>query len=372
MRVVQVNCIIDELDREPAELLRAWPTLPLIAEAAAGAGVRVEVLQSARRETVFHRGEVTYRFVAEPRLRRGSGPGCMPWRLTEAIRRIAPDVVHFHGLRTPAHLWAACRAGVPVLVQDHGGVPGYWTRRFGRWSTSRARGGSFTAAEQAKEWGLPAHLPVFPIAESASLFTPGSRDAARAETGVFGQPALLWVGHLDANKDPLTVLRGIAAVLPKLPGLQLWLAFGSNALEGEIEDLLRAFPALRDHAHFLGAVPHRRVEALCRACDLFVLGSYRESCGFAVLEALACGLVPIVTDIPAFREITAGGAVGTLVAPGDAAGFAEAIATQSRRLGPATRERIVAHSEAHLSPAALGRRLARAYEAIAGVQRAKG
>ena len=41
-----------------------------------------------------------------------------------------------------------------------------------------------------------------------------------------------------------------------------------------------------------------RVEELMRAADIFTLGSHREGSGYALTEALACGLPPVVTDIP--------------------------------------------------------------------------
>ena len=49
-----------------------------------------------------------------------------------------------------------------------------------------------------------------------------------------------------------------------------------------------------------------------RAADLFVLGSHREGSGYSLIEALACGLPPIVTDIPSFRSLTGAGVVGAL------------------------------------------------------------
>ena len=41
-----------------------------------------------------------------------------------------------------------------------------------------------------------------------------------------------------------------------------------------------------------------------QAADLFVLGSHREGSGYSLIEALACGLPPVVTDIHAFRTLT--------------------------------------------------------------------
>ena len=46
------------------------------------------------------------------------------------------------------------------------------------------------------------------------------------------------------------------------------------------------------------------------AADLFVVGSHHEGSGYALMEACACGAVPVVTDIPTFRLLT-GGAAGS-------------------------------------------------------------
>jgi len=370
LRVAQINCIIDEQDREPAELLQAWSTMALVAEAAAGAGAEVHVVQSSRTPRSYRAGGVDYRFVPEVRLSTGFGPGLMPWRLAAEIRRIRPDVVHFHGLETPVHLRAASYCSAPVLVQDHASRPSRRAKWARRWSLGRVTACAFTSAEQAEPFAragqLPTHVRVFDIPESSSRFTPGDRQEARAQTGVFGDPALLWVGHLDANKDPLTILRAVVLALEELPELQLWCAFGHTDLLPEVPALLQQHPQLAGHVHLLGQVPHETVETLCRACDMFVLGSHREGSGYALLEALACGLVPVVSDIPSFRSLTGAGAVGSLAAPGDVAGFAAGIIAQARALGSGSRAAVLAYFDAHLSPAALGRRLVRAYETLAG------
>ncbi len=55
--------------------------------------------------------------------------------------------------------------------------------------------------------------------------------------------------------------------------------------------------------HLLGRVPHERIEMLMRAADLFVLGSHREGGNTSLIEALATGLLPVVTDIPSSRSL---------------------------------------------------------------------
>jgi len=177
---------------------------------------------------------------------------------------------------------------------------------------------------------------------------------------------LLWIGHLNRNKDPLTILRAVQIARAELPGLQLWCAFVDSPLLGEVEELLRSDPALAAAVHLLGRVPHHRVETLCRACDFLVSGSRSEGSGYALIEALACGLQPIVSDIPSFRALTGEGNVGELAAVGDARGFADAIVRQARGPAEARRRRVRAHFDRHLSFEMVGAKLVAAYSALAG------
>ena len=93
-----------------------------------------------------------------------------------------------------------------------------------------------------------------------------------------------------------------------------------------------------------------------RAADLFVLGSHREGGSFALIEALATGLTPVVTDIPSSRTLTGDGAVGPLWPCGDWRELAAAL----QRV-PAPRAHVRAHFDAHLSSSAIGRKLYAAY-----------
>jgi glycosyltransferase involved in cell wall biosynthesis len=83
-----------------------------------------------------------------------------------------------------------------------------------------------------------------------------------------------------------------------------------------------------------------------------------------VIEALACGTVPIVTDIPPLRRITGGGAVGALFPPGDAGAMARMLVDWAGRDRIATRYAARDHFERALSIEALGEELRAAYQAL--------
>ena len=101
--------------------------------------------------------------------------------------------------------------------------------------------------------------------------------------------------------------------------------YGTADLAGEVRARIDRHAALRDRVRLIGAVAHERMAAYYSAADLFVVGSHHEGSGYALIEALACGVAPAVTDIPTFRLLTGDGAIGALWRPGDAADCARAI-----------------------------------------------
>lgn len=370
MHVVQIGFLPDPQRRPPEQLLRDWYTLEYVAEAAATAGNRITVLQACFHRHQFSQRGVDYHFVPPD--------GAHAFRTGDFADRLValdPDVVHVHGLGFHHDVLAlhARMPALPILLQDQASrPPRIWRRRLWRRGFSVARGIAFCSREQARPFDdlrlFPAGLELFEISESSAPFMPGDQEAARAATGLHGDPCLLWVGHLNANKDPLAVLGGLSLALGELPGATLWCCFGSAPLMPQVSEFIDADPGLRGRVHLLGKVPHEHMELLMRAADFFVLGSHREGSGCALIEALACGLPPVVTDIPSFRALTgtATGRVGRLWRVGDRAQFADALRSIAREPRTELRARTRAHFDGTASPAALGRQFDTIYRRLAG------
>jgi glycosyltransferase involved in cell wall biosynthesis len=119
---------------------------------------------------------------------------------------------------------------------------------------------------------------------------------------------------------------------------------------------------LRERVVLLGARPHDEVERLFRAADFYVQTSHREAAGYSLVEAMACGTPPIVTDIPATRHIV--GHAGTLTPVGDAAAMAQAIVTMANRDRASLRAATRARFEYALTFDVIGRQLRAAYESL--------
>ena len=367
--VVQIGFFEDPAQRPPAQLLESWPTLVDVAEASARASVRVSVVQACAHSHRILRAGVHYYFLPF-----GTGRGA-DTALGRLLRELAPDVFHVHGLNFPREVarLAALVPGVPIVLQDHASrPPRLWRRAMWRRGMAAAAAITFCAVEQAQPFAgarmLRPGTSVYEIPESTCRFAPGAREEARRQTALAGDPAVLWVGHLDANKDPLTVLDGVSAAARVLPELRLFCCFATAPLLPAVQHRIARDPRLRGRVQLLGRVPHPRIEQLMRAADLFVLGSHHEGSGYSLIEAMACGLPPVVTDIPSFRALTGAGAVGKLWPCGDSRALAQALQWLAARVDDSMRATVRKHFERELSFDALGCKLASMYTQVIGRQ----
>lgn len=362
LRVAQISFFADPAGRSPQALLEAWPSMVDIARAAQGAGAEVTVVQASRSAGRLQADGVDYQFVPATAGMLLANSSAMRALLDER----APQVLHVHGLGflTDLAALAASHPGIPILLQDHANPrPPWW--RWAQWrrGLAPAAGVAFCARAQAEPFRrarlLRASQRIYEVPESTSRFTPGEQAAGRAASGLSGEPCVLWVGRLDANKDPLTVLAGFAEASNALPRAQLWCFFGDAPLLEAVTRRVHSDPRLRGRVHLKGRVPHEHIAHAMRAADLLVLGSHHEGSGYALIEALACGLPAAVTDIPSFRALL--GDAGVLWRCGDARGCAAALLELARRPPAAARAAARVQFERELSFAAMGRKLVSAY-----------
>lgn len=251
------------------------------------------------------------------------------WR---TCRRRRPEVVlcWINGY-APWVLTGAWLAGVSRLITHAGNPP---TMTFSGRLQTRLSGlvawltqarmvccSHYVAARYAQEMGPFASVlrtvhncaPVAPIAEMAEHVR-----RERKERGL----RLIMVATLEAHKDHETLLRAMVVVKQVEPGVQLQLA-GDGTLRAGLERLCARL-GLQQTVSFLGS--RRDVPVLLGRSDLFVFSTTaEEGLGTVLIEALAAGLPVVASDVPACREVLAGGRWGTLVKAGDADALAAAI-----------------------------------------------
>lgn len=339
VHVVFVNFSYPAAVADPDQLLARFAGLTGWADGVMAAGGRATVIQRFGRDARLERNGVACHFVADDH-----GPDLRSWQRSEEVHRcivavcreIGADggaaILHLNGLMYGLQAWLMRRRlprAVPIVAQHHAERPptGVRTAYVSR-GLRAVDGFFFTARPQADPW-LAAGLilpdqPIFEVMEGSTPFRWQERRAARRQTGISGDPVFLWVGRLIDGKDPLTVLRGFEEVLADRPAARLVMVYGSDDLLPQVRERLATSPALTSAVTLLGQLPHAQVEPVCNSADYFVLGSHSEGSGYALAEALACGVVPVVTDIPSFRWMTDDGQIGALWPPGDAGAFAAA------------------------------------------------
>ncbi len=165
-------------------------------------------------------------------------------------------------------------------------------------------------------------------AVDSSLFFPGDRIAARRALGLPTEaPIVISVGHLISRKRHHVLIDAFANVLRRTPDARL-LIVGGPSFESDYPGRLHkqvSTLGLDDAVTFLGNLDADRVGEYLRAANLFALGTQREGCCNAVLEALACGLPVVTTPVGDNAHFVADGENGFIVDVDDRRGMAKAI-----------------------------------------------
>lgn len=143
----------------------------------------------------------------------------------------------------------------------------------------------------------PEKISVIPNYVDTALFTPAPRPAAAR---------LCFIGRLEVQKNPLALVEAVAGLEAEL------VMIGEGSLRPEIE----ALAAQRGVALSLpGNLPNTELPAQLQNSAIFVLPSLYEGHPKTLVEAMACGLPVLGTDVPGIRELIRHGETGWLCAP---------------------------------------------------------
>lgn len=156
----------------------------------------------------------------------------------------------------------------------------------------------------------------------------GTRAEARARLGLPGDGALIGCfGRIRAQKGTDLFVEAMITALPHLPGARaVVMGRATGPHQGFLDDLRRrtAGAGLAQRLLFLPEAPVHEMARWYQALDLFVAPQRWEGFGLTPLEAMACGVPVIASDVGAFSELVANGVTGVLAPPDDAAALARA------------------------------------------------
>ena len=287
-------------------------------------------------------------------------------KLLQMLQSAGVDLLHTQGLRADS-LAASLRRIFPAVASlrnfpqkdypmTYGSLRGRWMARTHVRALRRLAAPTGVSAAVSRNlhetFGVEAQTVCNGV--EISSWTPSStaeRLALRRQLDL-PEDGSVWVsvGHLSVRKDPLTVVRGFQSLRDERHCLVF---LGS----GELDADCRAAAAGAPYIRFAGRVEN--VADFLRAADGFVSASHAEGFPNAVLEALACGLPCVLSDIPPHREIAEQVELGVLLFP---EGDERALARQIETVEPteALRAALRTDAEQTFSAAAMSAR----YQAI--------
>ena len=249
----------------------------------------------------------------------------VPFKTHRFIKREKPDVILVQGfvfvLQVLFLRWAVGKK-CKIIVQHHGekpftGIKGFLQRK----ADTAINAYLFTSASNAVDWInkriIGKEEKCFEVLSASADFKLKNKAACKAKLNLTGDNNFLWVGRLNCNKDPITVLSAFEKYLITNKEAKLYLIYQTDDLITAIKLLIRESELLKNSAYLIGKIEHRQLEDWYNAADFYISGSHSEGSGYALVEAMTCGCIPVVTAIPSFKKITAGGKYGILFQSGN-------------------------------------------------------
>lgn len=266
-----------------------------------------------------------------------------------SIRKLNADILHAFWAYEPGVI-AACFSGLlPVVITLAGGelvsLPqinyGLGKKRRTRlpiaWALRRAHmvtaGSRYLMGIAERQHPLRS-LNYMPLGVDLKRWAIARHDTA--------PPIILSVGSLEPVKGHAMLLEAFAGLAAQFPSALLRIV-GAGQEETRLRQLARRI-GIAERAEFTGAVPHEELPAHYAGAALFVQSSWHEAQGIALLEAAACGLPLVGTEVGALKDLSPDAAIGTSV--GDTRALADGMRRilmdreEAMRLGRNGREKV--------------------------------
>lgn len=252
--------------------------------------------------------------------------------LSNVLKSIKPDMIHAHAhlfLSTFTAVKEAKKLRLPSVV----GVHGVYVKRdaftnfvqqsylyiVGRWifrNAARITCLTRSDAYEVMKYGADrSKIRIVPNAVDLNLFKPSKEKS--------NDPLFVWVGRFVPEKGPNYLVKAIEIVVRKCKDAK-FILIGDGPMLPLTRKMVKK-SKLNDCVRFTGVMDPKSVSHILSKATGFVFPSLKEGMPKAVLEAMACGLPIIASNISGINEIVTNGYDGLLVPPEDQQVLGEAI-----------------------------------------------
>ena len=260
------------------------------------------------------------------------------WDFRRVVKRIKPDIVHAGPIQTCAFI-AVLSGFHPILTKSWGYdlVRDADTSKWMQWVTryTLKRSAFFTSdanvtRDRAIAFGMnPENIVLFPWGVNIERFHPEKEERPKVKDS---KSITLFCNRTWEPIYGIDILaKAFVKVAQTNPDVNLIL-LGGGSQGANIRKILTN-GGVMERVHFGGQVSQRDLPRWYHMADIYISPSHVDGSSISLLEALACGMPSLVSDIPGNKEWIEDGVNGWLFRDGDVDDLAEKIllAIKSRR-----------------------------------------
>ncbi|MCP4111787.1 MAG: glycosyltransferase [Desulfobacteraceae bacterium] len=262
--------------------------------------------------------------------RKGNDP-LLPFRLWRLFNKIRPAIVHTHFWGTLVEgVTSAKMAGVPVIIHgEHGTIEQrkrniLVQRLFWHFCDSVVSISNALKYRLSETIGFDSYriTPIINGVDTDKFYPVSDRNRCRKNFNIPSDAFVVGtVGRLLPVKDQQTIIKALSIIKKKTGNKVLGVIAGNGPLLENLSDLSRSL-GIENEWIMLGEQDN--IPAVMNTFDVFALPSLSEGISNTILEAIACGLPVIATEVGGTVEIV-DSRYGILIPPGDAKAFSSAV-----------------------------------------------
>jgi glycosyltransferase involved in cell wall biosynthesis len=253
-------------------------------------------------------------------------------KITRVLKNIKPDFVHLHAQYhySPAIILSGIQYiltswGTEVLTLPKENIMIKILAKMAAAKASKVTVDANCLKEIWTRMGVPkSKVEVIPFGVDLKIFNPqvdGSEIRERLKLQNDDIVLISTRALRDHHYNVECFVKAIPLIL-KAYGKAKFIIKGSGPLEGYLRNLTKRL-GISEYVRFVGLVPHAEMAKYLAVADIYVSTCFVDTTSVSLLEAMACELAPIVTDIPGNREWITNGTNGLLFPPKNPTALAE-------------------------------------------------
>ena len=235
----------------------------------------------------------------------------LPWvlQVRSLVKEIKPDIVQAQFIGVPGYLGAAsgfhplvliARGSDILIMPKQNPMYRFLTKQALKRADCIICVSSALKEEVIRLGALKNKVEIAPAGVDTEEFSPGLRNEMLLRMlEIDDSPVVISTRSLKPIYDVETLIKAIPLILAEIPQAKFVVA-GTGEQEDYLKELARDL-GVANNTKFIGWVPRTEVPKYLSSADIYVSTSLSDGTSNSLLEAMACGLAPVVTDIPANR-----------------------------------------------------------------------